>query len=539
MNILVLEATSEYQSEIWNRVLKGLRVSECYAVFLDKDEEEHSILSKEFKIKRAFYHRQSFNCDYSYAEDIMEEAPPVDCDLLKQMSEYEKQIFWMMERGSSREYNHRWRDYIKHLRFWNYVLEKYKIDLVLSQITSHEMYDYIIGVLCRIKHVKFYSGIPLAYPQGRFSLFSDIYNQTPDVNEKMKQLLIKYKDYAEEDIPLKKNMEEMYSFYRWGKDITPCYMKKGVNKCERPLYKFLYGNFSLARLLYAFYKKDKSSACFRYVNIMINRVKFLCNTIKSVFSLSCNTYKYYADRMYRKDVFREYQILLNYYKKTAVKADYTKKYIYIPLPAQPEASTSPLGGEFVDVLLMIKMLSYYLPDGYELYIKEHPVYNGYAYLSEVSSYRTLDFYNEIQGLKNTKLISFDEDTYKLINNASAVATITGTAGLEALFKGKIVFMFGYMFYREAPNAIPIRNNEDCIHAMDKMMHFKLEKNYFNKLRIFFKIMEKYVFPGMIDQVGFRYLGVDTPQLREESIQNIAKAYLYRINEDMNDNKLVY
>jgi hypothetical protein len=50
------------------------------------------------------------------------------------------------------------------------------------------------------------------------------------------------------------------------------------------------------------------------------------------------------------------------------------------------------------------------------------------------------------------MIPITTDTYTLINRSQAVATITGTAGWEALLRGKPTLVFGYSWYRYAPGA---------------------------------------------------------------------------------------
>ncbi len=197
---------------------------------------------------------------------------------------------------------------------------------------------------------------------------------------------------------------------------------------------------------------------------------------------------------YRLDAYREYEILHSYYQRHSHPADYSKKYIYIPLQAQPEDSSFPLGGRYCDQILMVRLLSYYLPEGYSLYVKEHPV-QLYKERHEYT-FRTLDFYQTLLEIPNVQLISREEDTHKLIENSCAVASIMGTAGFEALFFNKLFFMFGYYLTQYAPNVITVRNKDDCFIAMEKMVNYNENPKEIKKnMKIYFKALEGFLFRG--------------------------------------------
>lgn len=116
------------------------------------------------------------------------------------------------------------------------------------------------------------------------------------------------------------------------------------------------------------------------------------------------------------------------------------KYIYFPLHLQPELTTSALGGDFSDQLLALESLSTWIPGDYQILIKENP--------KQTEKQRGKLFYKRLSALKNVRLLPPGESSIDLIRNSSAVATITGTAGWEALFYGKPVLIFGLAWYRE-------------------------------------------------------------------------------------------
>jgi len=129
-----------------------------------------------------------------------------------------------------------------------------------------------------------------------------------------------------------------------------------------------------------------------------------------------------------------------------------EKYVYFPLHLQPELTTAALGDDYADQLLALERLSAWLPDDYMIYVKENP--------KQTEKQRGPFFYKRLAALKNVRLLARDENSVELIQNSIAVATITGTAGWEALFYGKPVIIFGAAWYREFPGVYAFRSELD-------------------------------------------------------------------------------
>lgn len=119
-----------------------------------------------------------------------------------------------------------------------------------------------------------------------------------------------------------------------------------------------------------------------------------------------------------------------------------EKYVYFPLHLQPELTTAAQGGVFADQLLAVEALSAWVPEGCAIYLKENP--------KQTEKQRGPYFYQRLQTLPNVRLLGREESSAELIRNSVGVATITGTAGWEALFYGKPVLVFGAAWYREFP-----------------------------------------------------------------------------------------
>jgi hypothetical protein len=127
-------------------------------------------------------------------------------------------------------------------------------------------------------------------------------------------------------------------------------------------------------------------------------------------------------------------------------------YIYFPLHLQPELTTSALGGAYADQMLAIEALSSWLPKGYFIYLKENP--------KQTEKQRGPLFYKRLAALKNVRLLSRTENSIALIKGSVGVATVTGTAGWEALFHGKPVLVFGLAWYRGFSGVTEFRRDLD-------------------------------------------------------------------------------
>jgi hypothetical protein len=204
--------------------------------------------------------------------------------------------------------------------------------------------------------------------------------------------------------------------------------------------------------------------------------------------------------------------LFSFYDKNCHSFEKDKKYIYVPLHYQPELTTSPCAGAFVDQLVMIQLLASCLPKGYLIYVKEHPKQKIIG--------RNQYFYNELLGMSNVRLISRRIDSNALIEHSVAVATCIGTAGWEGLFKGKPVLMLGHDFYQYAPGVFSIRTQKDCKSAIeDVIKKNNLPTNL--KLRLFLKALSQVAINGYIDPV-YRQ---ETQLSEDVNITNIANGLI--------------
>jgi len=144
------------------------------------------------------------------------------------------------------------------------------------------------------------------------------------------------------------------------------------------------------------------------------------------------------------------------------KLDMTKPYIVIFLHLQPERSSIPEGGVFAQQWLMAQMLSTVCSaQGWNLYVKEHPS----TFLTGPKLYRGKWFYNGLKALPNTSLVSTSVSSASILKNAKAIATITGTVGIEAVAKGIPALLFGESPYIGCTGTYRIKSQADLESAI--------------------------------------------------------------------------
>jgi hypothetical protein len=105
-------------------------------------------------------------------------------------------------------------------------------------------------------------------------------------------------------------------------------------------------------------------------------------------------------------------------------------------------STQSLGGLFRDQLLLIEAVARSLPEGWRIYVKDNPRQGTYA--------RGPLFFHRLTRIKGVQLVPLDTSTYELSSRAQLTATVCGTAGWEAIRKGKPVLVFGGAWYKSFP-----------------------------------------------------------------------------------------
>lgn len=171
------------------------------------------------------------------------------------------------------------------------------------------------------------------------------------------------------------------------------------------------------------------------------------------------------------------------------------QYVYFPLHLQPEATTLPVGGAYTDQILVVEALARTLPKGWRVLVKENP--------KQRFDKRAEGFYRRLASLPSVCLVSRGKDSFDLIKGAEAVATITGTAGWEALCLGRPVLTFGNAFYRHAAGSVPIDGQETLRAALAGLEEGTLRLPTRDDCVRFLGALQSVSFSGVSDPVYLR------------------------------------
>ena len=156
--------------------------------------------------------------------------------------------------------------------------------------------------------------------------------------------------------------------------------------------------------------------------------------------------------------------------------DIKKKYIFITLHVQPEASIDVVGSKYSNQIEFIRNIANTTPDEYYILVKEH---------SHAIGNRENSFYKKLQQIRNVILLHPSESSRKAIQKSSLVISNTGTSSLEACILEIPSVTATSMFYNQAMIRKSFNPNEEKVSEllkefkkMDKVnLMYHLEKIY--------------------------------------------------------------
>ena len=184
-----------------------------------------------------------------------------------------------------------------------------------------------------------------------------------------------------------------------------------------------------------------------------------------------------------------------YYNSIAVEFDASSKYVIYTLHFDPEASIMARA-RFISQLSIIKQLSQSLPEGWVLYVKEHPDQfkldrpGWWYYLVSIHKYRTKEFYKEILKFDNVNLLKYKVKSQDIIKSAEAISTINGSIALEALTYNKPLILFGHQStpFGLCRDVFKVTSTKQCQEAMNQ-----IENNFNPDYSDFNKVVDNYFF----------------------------------------------
>jgi len=194
-----------------------------------------------------------------------------------------------------------------------------------------------------------------------------------------------------------------------------------------------------------------------------------------------------------------------------------KPFVFFPLHQEPERVLLVDSPFLTNQIEVIKQLSKALPIEFELFVKEHIV-------MEKTGWRDISYYEKISEIPNVKLIHPSIHPEEIMKKCSLVATINGTAALEASIYNKpsIIFTKNHT-YSKIPSIFQLENIEDLPALIKRALKQKIDLSSISK---YFEILDENSF--VFDRTGysvnfnrlFSYSGfLNDPEYSENKMKN--------------------
>lgn len=439
----------------------------------------------------------------------------INIDFLKEYSGYELQAIKMMDRMDSDQesfsFMERQRLYRQLVKGWITYLKNNNPDLVISAIVPHRVYDYVLYLLCQYLSIQFLTFKDTAF-KGRIIPVKNVYSIIDKVRVDYKKIIKSTTNVDELKEKIENDIYDRYLKVQEGYEkAVPDYMKRHIKNDKQDSNLIGLSKRFIVRII-----KNK--------NQFLGKNRYLFRGIptyhkqkKRAIEDSHFTILEHAIRKLKANRFKK--SLKKYYSTLTTYSDENETYIFLPLHYQPEMTSNPSGDIFVDQLLCVDVLSNNLPDNYKIYVKEHP--SQFRSHTEGHTGRIKKFYDDLKQYEKVKLISLDSDPFKLMRNSAAVATLTGTAGWEAIVLKKPVIIFGLAWYEGYEGVLKVGNVKTASRIYSFIKDYKFdEKDLISYLLAF----------QNNSLLAYYYRGLKTRmnQSEEECVENIVNCIISNI-----------
>lgn len=463
MNILYRGCASKrgYQSRILRELYKKGIFTKCTIVTQSLDDRD--------KYPKNIYHEIPAHIGYATKYNNicdMDAIPEPSEELLRELRQYENEAFNMTCRNYHMHIMHfdeMAREYWQHVKFWNWVLEEDKIDFVFLTTTPHHVWEYIIYALAKVKKIPVLI-ISVANVPGLNEVGTSLDNLGKNTSICYEKMLA---------CDMDENVQNFYDRVLTQKAYMPIKEReKNLNRQKKWVY-----NTYHRRLVNQVIKNEAI-----WKDIIEKRTKDKLRKDWAIYKNNISMIlRIVGGSLNQRDA--------RYYNKVVAQAvNYNKKYIYYALQYFPESSVLPRAGVFWNQLLAIKMLAK-VGKKYDVavYVKEH-------WIEEA---RTKAFYDELTHIDNVYRVSTGEDTYKIIEHAIAVSSMTGTCMNESIIKGKPVITFANHCLCGAPGVFRVGSEEEVEQALKDILSPKFEVNA-EEVKRYYSAMSKTLVKGYLD-----------------------------------------
>lgn len=424
------ESNDGFVPTILDRLHTDGLIDKCVVLFQGMDRYDESYC---YAIEA--YH--GYRGDYDELCDI-NSLPAVSGSIYEQLLPYKDNILNMMGRHCNMHtmyYDEMEEEYVRHVMFWNDILDRQAINMCFFATTPHTPWEYIVYALARVK------GIPTLIQSGcNVHGTARIGTTVENLGENTNAVIRDKAAFGFTEIDFS---PEVSKFYNNIKDSGLVVKASKRNDANRFLKKWVRETFIKPNSLHAkdwvqalkfFYRKhpDKAVHLLSKKHNNSKRIKYKIRTGKGI----------------------------RYYDSYAVDPDFNEKYVYYAFHYEPEENTLPMGGVFNNQYLAVKMLADVLSEyDIKLYVKEN--------WSQLS--RRKYYYDRLKNTPNVCMIKTDADTPELMKHAMAVSSITGTCLYEAIIHHIPALGFSTKELESAPGYYAVKNTEDIRAAMDEIL----------------------------------------------------------------------
>ena len=450
--------------------------------------------------------------------------PPLDPLLLDKLALNQIIAMNMMDRNDSHSDDFLFRDrsafYHRMLNYWFGVVQKYKIELIIFEEEPHQASDYILYSLCCEIGVKTFMMMRTISNLGLLPI-----EKFEDGNLELQQKYINQKDdFSVKDIHLDKNLEsyfaklqgtydEILKDHLWDQ-VDQVKSLMGRNQKQSILSKITKNNYKLTNLKKYFHRLKLLSGLHPFENDLKQKRKNIEDSKQSY--LEFTWYKTCTKIRKRRNA-------KIYDSVSSIDVDLNSNYIYCGLQYQPEKSTCPIGGHFVDQLLMVRLIAAYLPEGWNLFVKEHPSQFVSNYTRYGDFFRGKKFYDKLLDISNVKIVSLKFDSFKLIDHAKAVASVGGSLCWESVARGVPALCFGHSWYKSCEGIFEILSGASLKFSLNMVEGgFKIDVN---KVKLFAKLLNDISFKGFVGKVDQEHKGISDEENAYFHLNAIEKLFI--------------
>jgi hypothetical protein len=390
--------------------------------------------------------------------------------------------------------------YFKLVNYWEYMNRKNKISACFSFYTPHDPSSfalYLVNKVNKIPHI--YVDLPWILNKYRF-LSCSLRNRNLLMNNEMHRVNGLEEDFHAYTSKLKgeKNYQPMYI-----KAMKVRENKKPVVTLEKLIKLGFVGTVSRAfKLFKPFFNRIPVRAFFRL--------------LRSDWSSEESDVSYFGYWLLckRKKLFMK--IKKHKYRKICIKNIPFEKFIYVALPAQPEATTLPGALHKRNVSIFLEMILTELPDGVGLCVKENMALfsSGSPYVSFID-WRSSSFYKNYKNKKNVCFVRDDVNSIELVNQSIGVACINGTVGVESVLLGKHCMIASANWYDSLNGIHMINSTSDVAKAIELMLAGEKTN----------PTSEQLSFDSNVLFIPSRFISADIPA---DDYEQLAESYLYSL-----------